>query len=69
MIWLYVSYVLLVVKLQVNINNMLNPQLHLNTKIFDKDVEQAPTRKGFGLGLLQAGTDNENIVALCSDLT
>ena len=48
---------------------MLNPQLHLNTKIFDKDVEQAPTRKGFGLGLLQAGTDNENIVALCSDLT
>lgn len=48
---------------------MLNPQLHLNIKIFDKDVEQAPTRKGFGLGLLQAGTDNENIVALCSDLT
>lgn len=48
---------------------MLNPQLHLNTKIFDKDVKQEPTRKGFGEGLLKAGTDNENIVALCSDLT
>lgn len=48
---------------------MLNPELKLNTKMFDKDVEQIPTRKGFGEGLLQAGIDNTEVVALCADLT
>lgn len=48
---------------------MLNPRLHLNTQIFDKDVEQLPTRKGFGEGLRDAGIKNENVVALCADLT
>lgn len=41
----------------------------LNKKIFDNDVEQAPIRKGFGEGLLQAGKMNESVVALCADLT
>lgn len=48
---------------------MLNQQLKLNTKVFNEDVEQIPIRQGFGEGLLQAGIDNENIVALCADLT
>ncbi len=41
----------------------------LNPKIFDKDVTQAPIRKGFGEGLLQAGELDHNVVALSADLT
>ena len=48
---------------------MLNPNLKLNTKIFNNDLEQVPIRKGFGQGLLKAGEENENVVALCADLT
>ena len=48
---------------------MLNQSLKLNTKIFNDDVEKISTRQGFGEGLLQAGIENENIVALCADLT
>lgn len=48
---------------------MLNPKLKLNPKIFSPDVEQLPTRKGFGEGLLLAGEMDKNIVALCADLT
>ena len=48
---------------------MLNPELKLNTKLFDADVEQAPIRKGFGDGLLQAGEEDKNVVGLCADLT
>lgn len=33
------------------------------------DLEQIPTRKGFGEGLLLAGKQNENVVALSADLT
>lgn len=48
---------------------MLNPDLQLNPKIFNDDVEQVPIRKGFGEGLAQAGAEHEHIVALCADLT
>ena len=48
---------------------MLNPDLKLNTKIFDKDVEQIPIRQGFGEGLLEAGEKNQQVVGLCADLT
>ena len=55
---------------------MLNPDLKLNTKLFDKDpstgrasVEQIPIRKGFGEGLLAAGEENPQVVGLCADLT
>lgn len=48
---------------------MLNANLKLNTKLFDKDVEVKPTRAGYGLGLLHLGETNENVVALCADLT
>ncbi len=48
---------------------MLNPDLKLNTKLFDADVEQVPIRKGFGDGLLDAGKLDERVVGLCADLT
>ncbi|MEK7572514.1 MAG: transketolase C-terminal domain-containing protein [Patescibacteria group bacterium] len=48
---------------------MLNPKLKLNPKIFSADVEQIPIRKGFGQGLLLAGEQDKNVVALCADLT
>lgn len=48
---------------------MLNQSLKLNTKIFNTDVEKNSTRQGFGEGLLQAGIDNKDVVALCADLT
>lgn len=50
------------------LSNMLNQKLHLNTKVFNDDVEQIPIRQGFGEGLLQAGIDDKNVVALCADL-
>lgn len=48
---------------------MLNPEAKLNTKLFDKDVEQVAIRSGFGEGLVIAGEENENVVGLCADLT
>ncbi|OHB07911.1 MAG: transketolase [Candidatus Zambryskibacteria bacterium RIFCSPLOWO2_02_FULL_38_13] len=48
---------------------MLNPNLKLNTKLFDEDVEQVAIREGFGKGLVIAGDQNKNVVALCADLT
>ncbi len=47
---------------------MLNRELKLNPKVFDDDVEQKPTRDGFGIGLVIAGDENKNVVALCADL-
>ena len=41
----------------------------MNPKLFDKDVPQAPTRDGYGDGLVDAGVANANVVALCADLT
>jgi transketolase len=43
--------------------------LHLITDVLAKDIEKVPTRKGFGKGLLEAGKRDENVVALCADLT
>lgn len=56
---------------------MLNPELKLNPKIFNDPstssgqdaLEEQPIRKGFGIGLLKAGEENKNVVALCADLT
>ena len=42
---------------------MLNPSLKLNPKMFDKDVEQLPIRKGFGEGLLAAGDKKYHLPA------
>lgn len=48
---------------------MLNDKLHLNKKVFETDVLSVPTRDGFGEGLLEAGRKNQQVVALCADLT
>ncbi len=48
---------------------MLNQNQKLNPKLLDKDVEQAPIRFGYGEGLLKAGQENSDVVALCADLT
>lgn len=41
----------------------------LNPLLYSKDVEVEPIRAGFGRGLKLAGEHNENVVALCADLT
>lgn len=46
----------------------IDPSMHLREDLFDAK-EQAPTRNGFGDGLVEAGTADERIVALCADLT
>jgi len=48
---------------------MLNPYLKLNPKLFDKNVEQSPTRDGFGEALVELGGKNKDIVVLTADLS
>lgn len=48
---------------------MINQNLKLNPKLFAADVEQEPTRFGYGRGLVIAGREDKNVVALCADLT
>lgn len=43
--------------------------LHLSSKIGHDDIASEPIRKGFGRGLKRAGDEDENVVALCADLT
>jgi transketolase len=43
--------------------------INLNPKLYDEDVEQKPSRDGFGEGLVLAAEENENVVGLCADLT
>lgn len=46
---------------------MSNP--HLVEDFDSKDVKKESIRDGFGRGLLTAGKQNENVVAICADLT
>lgn len=48
---------------------MINPNAKINTKIFSKEVEQVPIRKGFGEGLLAAAESDSQVVGICADLT
>ena len=48
---------------------MINQEAQLNPKLFDTDVEQVPTRNGYGEGLVIAGEKDPNVVVLCADLT
>jgi transketolase len=43
--------------------------MHLVGDIGSKDIKQESNRKGFGRGLLALGKQNEQVVALCADLT
>ncbi|PIR70126.1 MAG: transketolase [Candidatus Niyogibacteria bacterium CG10_big_fil_rev_8_21_14_0_10_42_19] len=47
-----------------------NPKAKLVENILDlKNIAQAPTRNGFGEGLVMAADEDQNIVGLCADLT
>lgn len=48
---------------------MLNKDLKLNTKLFDKDVELKATREGYGSGVVTLGEQNPNVVVLTADLS
>lgn len=41
----------------------------LSNDVFTANIKQEPIRAGFGRGLKSAGESDENIVALCADLT
>src|SRR5438046_923016 len=48
----------------------INPKAKLVEHILDiKSLEQQPTRSGYGEGLVLAGDENSQVVALCADLT
>ena len=47
---------------------MLNPDAKLVENIFDEKIEKKPTRDGFGVGVVEAGQKNVNVVVLCADL-
>ncbi len=48
---------------------MLNPKLKLNQNLFRDEDQRKSSREGFGEGILEAGSKNENIVALSADLS
>ena len=48
---------------------MLNKNKKFSEKIFTPELEQKPTRDGYGKGVVQAGEENSNVVVLCADLT
>jgi transketolase len=47
---------------------MLNPAAKLSAEVFADDIEQKPTRDGFGTGTVEAGRTDNNVVVLCADL-
>ncbi len=47
---------------------MLNLAAHLSDKVFADDIEQKPTRDGFGTGTVEAGRADPRVVVLCADL-
>lgn len=42
--------------------------MNLAKNLFKKDIEQVPTRHGFGDALVSLGKKNENVMVLCADL-
>ena len=47
---------------------MLNENQKLNTATLTGELENIPTRNGFGIGLKEVGEKNDQVVALCADL-
>jgi transketolase len=48
---------------------MINSKSKLSRQVFKSDIEQVPTRNGYGEGLVVAGEKDERVVVLCADLT
>lgn len=42
--------------------------ISLNSKLGQSDIEQVPTRNGYGEALIELGSKNENVVVLTADL-
>ncbi len=42
--------------------------MHLAEALYSDDIPQAPTRNGYGSGLVALGEKDKNVVALCADL-
>ncbi len=47
----------------------INSKAKLSGKLFSKTIEMAPTRNGYGDGLVSLGETNDKVVVLCCDLT
>lgn len=47
---------------------MLHKTAHLKRNALSKDVDLAPTRDGYGMGIVEVGTANKEVVVLCGDL-
>src|SRR3989344_9601056 len=47
---------------------MHNKSAQLSEKLFSPDAEKAPTRDGFGAGVVEAGRSDPRVVVLCADL-
>lgn len=48
----------------------INPLAKLSPEIFETaKLKQVPTRDGYGIGIVEAGKENPNVVVLCADLT
>lgn len=47
---------------------MLNENAHLSANVYADSIETAPTRDGFGTGVVEAGKADVNVVVLCADL-
>lgn len=43
--------------------------VYLAENLFSKNIEQKPTRFGYGSGIVKAAAKNTNVVVLCADLT
>jgi len=44
-------------------------QVNLNPKLYDPEVEQVPTRDGYGDGVVELGEKNKDVVVLTGDLS
>src|SRR3989338_4390168 len=49
--------------------NSLNPKARLSKKLFRDNIDQLPTRDGYGKGLVWLGEHNPNVVVLTGDLS
>src|SRR3990167_1859897 len=47
---------------------MISSSTCLADNVFDKNIERAPTRDGFGHGVVEAGKNDPNVIVLCADL-
>ncbi len=46
----------------------LHKNAHVTSKVFSKDIERVPTRDGYGVGIIELGEENNEVVVLCGDL-